>query len=301
MSEAPDMNRPNPLLGQDDALPEGVLSPFDGNEDSGEVLKLLGLPDGKGLGQKKDISTPDGAGPRVLETLTRVSEALDIAADTGRAWRYRLDHLGTEEHFTFLDALGRGEVSIVVAGDDREGEAQIYETVLPGVWVGQANDREGEVAAHWVEVGSAPRVLREMAYRRPREDFPIEMLSAPSGAMNVMSVLAEVRTRMHEWREGMPNHVMNFTLFPMTPADSAYLAKVVGEVGVRISSGGYGAARVIMTGLRHVWAVQYLNGLGAVILDTLEIGDIPDAVLASEEDFQDSAGRLRDMLEAYTP
>jgi len=56
-----------------------------------------------------------------------------------------------------------------------------------------------------------------------------------------------------------------------------------------------------MTGLLHGWAVQYLDGLGAVILDTLESGDLPDAVLASPEDFEDSAVRLSDMLEAYAP
>jgi len=223
------------------------------------------------------------------------------AAETGRAWRLRVDDLGAIDRKMLFDALGKGEVSIVISGGEGEGEAQIMETVLPGAWIGRATDPDGQIASQWVEVGDAPRALREVALSRPRADLPVEMLTAPRGAMNVMSVLAEVRERARAWSPGEPNHVMNFTLFPMTPADSAYLAKVVGEAGVRIASGGYGAARVVMSGLRHVWAVQYLNGLGAVILDTLEVGDIPDAVLASPEDFEDSAGRLCDILEAYAP
>jgi hydrogenase-1 operon protein HyaF len=36
-----------------------------------------------------------------------------------------------------------------------------------------------------------------------------------------------------------------------------------------------------------------------VILDTLEIGDVPVAVTAANEDFEDSAERLAEILEAY--
>ncbi len=248
----------------------------------------------------RDLPSGDEAGPAVHAELVRVHNALKAAAESGAAWRRRIDGLMPQDRQTFLDALGHGEVSVVIEGADGEGDAQVLETVLPGVWVGRACLPDGTIGSEWVEVGDAPRALRELALSRPRTDLPIEALTAPRGAMNVMSVLAEVRERSIAWTPGDPNHVMNFTLFPMTPADSAFLAKVLGESGIRMSSGGYGAARVVMTGLRNVWAVQYLNGLGAVILDTLEIGDLPDAILASPEDFEDSALRLSDMLEAYT-
>ncbi|MGF1462678.1 MAG: hydrogenase expression/formation protein [Maricaulaceae bacterium] len=114
-----------------------------------------------------------------------------------------------------------------------------------------------------------------------------------------MSVLSEVSERADAWTPKTPNHVINFTLFPMTEADQAFLAKVLGEVGVRVASGGYGAARVIMTALKRVWAVQYLNAMGTVILDTIEVGAIPSAALASREDFEDSAERLAEIAEAY--
>jgi len=292
----------NPVLDEADAAPEGVLSPFEGDADGGgEVLKLLGLPSGNGMMAVRDLGATEEAGPAVHATLSRIRDALAEAAKSGRAWRLRVDNLATVDRKALYDALGQGEVSVVIAGGELEGEAQIMETVLPGAWIGRATHADGEIAAEWVEVGDAPRALREVAVSRPRGDLPVDMLTPPRGAMNVMSVLAEARDRAAAWTTGEPNHVMNFTLFPMTPADSAFLAKVLGEAGVRIASGGYGAARVVMTGLRHVWAVQYLNGMGTVILDTLEIGDVPEAVLASREDFEDSAGRLTDMLEAYTP
>lgn len=293
--------RENPLLWQDDEAPEGVLAPFEGADEMGGALRLLGLPTAKGLVSARDVRAGEEAAPVVYETLAKIAGALKAAAETGRAWRLRVDGLSETDRAMLFDALGQGEVSVVIAGGAGEGDAQIVETVLPGVWIGRAEDTDGKMGAEWIEVGDAPRALREAAAQRPGAELALEALSAPRGAMNVMSVLAETRDRALSWQPDVPNHVMNFTLFPMTPADSAFLAKALGEVGVRIASGGYGAARVIMTAVRHVWAVQYLNGLGDVILDTLEIGDVPDAVLASREDFEDSAARLGDMLEAYAP
>jgi hydrogenase-1 operon protein HyaF len=40
--------------------------------------------------------------------------------------------------------------------------------------------------------------------------------------------------------------------------------------------------------------------MGSVILDTLEVGGVPVAVLAAREDFEDSAVRLAEILMAFT-
>ena len=77
------------------------------------------------------------------------------------------------------------------------------------------------------------------------------------------------------------------------------LTTVLGQMPLVIRSGGYGSCRVFATGLRHVWAVQYINSMGNVILDTLEIGGVPVAVLAAREDFEDSAERLGEIMQAF--
>lgn len=300
MSDIHELRRAERPAMWDDAAPEGVLNPLEGEDSTeAEPLSLLGLPTVGRKGKSRDIASLSEATPPVLEMLARIASALD-AAKKGRAWRRRLDHLSVDERTVLADALGKGEVTMTLSpGAPGEGMVQIVETVLPGVWLGRAEDENGAPATHWVEVADAPRALRAAATSRPRTDIPFEALTAPRDAMNVMGVLAETRARSDAWRPGEPNHVMNFTLFPMTEADSAFLANVLGEVGVRVSSGGYGAARIIMTALKNVWAVQYLNGLGAVILDTIEIGDVPASVLASTEDFEDSAARLEEIIQAY--
>ena len=77
------------------------------------------------------------------------------------------------------------------------------------------------------------------------------------------------------------------------------LTAVLGQIPLVIRSGGYGSTHVFATGLRNVWAVQYINGLDKVVLDTLEVGGVPVAVLAAREDFEDSAERLAEILEAF--
>jgi hydrogenase-1 operon protein HyaF len=123
----------------------------------------------------------------------------------------------------------------------------------------------------------------------------------PQGAMNAPFLLAELLDRSSNYQPGAENHVINFTLLPLTDVDAEVLTKVLGQIPLVIRSGGYGSSRVFATGLRHVWAVQYVNGMGNVILDTLEIGGVPVSVLAAKEDFEDSAGRLAEILEAFRP
>lgn len=293
--------RKNPLQWDDEA-PEGVLSPFEGMDDlpTDGGPSLLGIPSLSGVARNRAVRSDMHAGPAVQDMLARIGTALDDAARNGRAWRRRIDDLSPDDRAVLCDALGEGEVNLSLSGAaPGEGMVQIHEAMPQGVWIGRAADETETIRTEWIEVADAPRALREAAVTRPRTDIAVEALSAPEGAMNVMNVLTEVRARAQAWTPGEPNHVINFTLFPMTPADTAFLAKVLGEVGVRITSGGYGVARVIMTAMRNVWAVQYLNGIGTVILDTIEIGDIPEAVLAGREDFEDSATRLAQIREAY--
>jgi len=302
--------RKNPML-WDDAQAEGVLSPLERDPlESGPMLfdsapHLLGLPDGESmLGLTRKNMPDEGASAAVHAVFDGISEALTTVLESNRASRIDLDHLSEDDLALLKDALGNGEVSMVLTrGEGDTGEAQIAETALPGVWMGRAVAEDA--SSHWLEVADAPFALRRLAITRPRKHLNADDLSPPEGAMNVVPVLAEIAERSANWQgQSGPNgqaenHVINFTLFPMSGQDAAFLASTLGEVGVTIMSGGYGVARVLMTAVPHVWAVQYLNGMGTTILDTIEIGDIPSCVQAGSEDFEDSRMRLTDIQDAY--
>ena len=64
-----------------------------------------------------------------------------------------------------------------------------------------------------------------------------------------------------------------------------------------ILSRGYGNCRITSTRLASVWRVQYFNSMDRLILDTIEVGDVPEVALATGEDHADSVERLGEWLD----
>jgi hydrogenase-1 operon protein HyaF len=211
--------------------------------------------------------------------------------------RISLRDLDEAEKATIADILGEGDVWAKVGLDNAYW--RIVESVMAGIWRVESSSAEGPLG-EWIEVGPVPAPVLRAAAELPREQ--IEMPSQlPQGAMNAPALLHELQQRSTDYRPGGENHVINFTLLPLTDVDAQVLTAVLGQVPLVIRSGGFGSSRVFATGLRHVWAVQYINGMNNVILDTLEVGGVPVAVLAAREDFQDSAERLGEILQAFDP
>jgi hydrogenase-1 operon protein HyaF len=77
----------------------------------------------------------------------------------------------------------------------------------------------------------------------------------------------------------------------------AWLEQQLGHGPVRGESRGFGTCRVELTGVRNVWSVQHFNAMDRLILDTLEVGDVPGAICAGPADFEDAAIRLREWME----
>jgi hydrogenase-1 operon protein HyaF len=92
-------------------------------------------------------------------------------------------------------------------------------------------------------------------------------------------------------------HVINLSLLPFSPEDASWLDARLGRGQVTFLSRGYGNCRVTATGIARVWWVQYFNSQDALILNTLEISDMPEVAQAAGEDLQDTSERLREVLE----
>lgn len=276
------MTERHPFFDQPDETPNGV---FVGGEP-----ELLGLPEGL---RRREPPKPLAAGQAGRALLTEVVRALESMADGDEPTVFPLKALSDNDRAGVLDLLGEGEVNALIA--DAEGLIQAQESIFPGLWVLRREDAGPD--GPWLEVADAPMAARASLAAMPGRALPLEHIVPPDGAMNVMGVLTEIRHRSAAWTPALPTHVMNFTLLPMTPADAEFLAQMLGQGPVRFTSGGYGSARIIATAMPHVFAVQYLNSMGQVILDTVEIGDLPAAACAQTEDFEDSAERLRRLVD----
>jgi hydrogenase-1 operon protein HyaF len=261
-----------------------------------DQVRLIGMPTGL-VRPVRQAMAADHLTPAARELMDAVVEDLQRRIETPEAppMRFRLNDLDEDGKAAIADILGEGDVWAKVGVGDKFW--RVVESVMAGVWRLESIAADGSTE-ECIEVGQVPHPILQASAELPRAaiDIPKQM---PQGAMNAPFLLAELQDRSARYQPGAENHVINFTLLPLTDVDAEVLTQVLGQIPLMIRSGGYGSSRVFATGLRHVWAVQYTNGMGNVILDTLEVGGVPISVLAAKEDFEDSAERLAEILVAF--
>ncbi len=188
------------------------------------------------------------------------------------------------------ETLGEGEVCATIAADH---EIRLQETVFSGVW------REQHVAGsrllHDVLLAAPipPIVVRSAA---AAASATLRELDLPPGAMNVPPLLHELQQAAEVCTDATPPHVVNLTLLPLSPADTAHLDAVLGVGPVVVLSRGFGNCRIGSTALRHTWRVQYFNNMQTLILNTIEVVAVPQAALAAPDDLVDTRGRLEELV-----
>ncbi len=251
----------------------------------------------------KEMSTfrmPGLPDPELARAAPEARSVLRWLAETTAAWPEiggpsTLDVGGLDAaNREILDqVLGEGEVSIIVSGG--EYDLRIQESVFAGVWrlrvVGPGNAVERDL----VEVGPIPQSVLVAAGERAEPRVP--ELPLPEDAFSAPPILAEVADRAASREAGDPTHVINLSLLPLSPADGRHLGEVLAAGPVRILSRGYGSCRITSTIVRDTWWVQYVNGYGKPMVESIEITDVPEVAIASREDIADSASRVAEALE----
>jgi hydrogenase-1 operon protein HyaF len=231
--------------------------------------------------------------PQVGDLVPRLAAALAESAE-GRV--FDLGGFGGGDLALLADLLGAGEVTAQARLPDGTC-ARIEESVMTGLWRVQVSGADDVPRADYLEVGSIPQVVRTAAETgRP---FALPEALPPAEAVAARPLLVELGEHLALWQPGMPNAVITLSHQPLGPADFDYVRLALGEGPAQVLSRGYGQCRVACSATRGVWWVSYLNASGVVILETIEIGDVPGAALAAPEDLRDSADRLAQIHAAY--
>lgn len=205
-----------------------------------------------------------------------------------------IELLGMEPEVVRLlnQTMGEGEVSISVRGSSA---FRIQETVFAGVWRLHEFAADGRLTRDAIMACAIPPMVTQWAREDVSLDCPVP--EKTPGIMNALSVLTEVVGKAGTYKAGDAAHVVNLTLLPMSPEDMECLPLTLGVGAVTILSRGYGNCRITSTRLPNVWWVQYFNSMDTLILNTLEVSDVPEVALASTEDFEDSIERLGEWLQ----
>jgi hydrogenase-1 operon protein HyaF len=243
---------------------------------------------------------PSAADPRDLAAaaalIERLIEPLARGGEEPVHVRLPLDDVAPQVVRLINESLGQGDVSAIVTLGQGESLQRwhIQESVFAGLWRVQGYDTGGRLTEDRLEICPIPGVIRD-TLGHTATSFELE--PAPAGAMNAPALLRELQHRLRERVATDPAHVINLTLLPLTPEDLATLQQHLGHGPVTILSRGFGNCRIGATALRDIWRVQYFNSMDTLILDTIEVTDVPAVALAAAEDFPDIADRLRELVE----
>jgi hydrogenase-1 operon protein HyaF len=233
----------------------------------------------------------DVAGARdVLETLLSHFDAW--LESGGEPPALDLVGLAPEALRVLNETLGEGEVAAIV---DAHHDIRIQESVFSGVWREQHFDAAGALLHDYLLAAPIPPVVGAIA--REQATPALRALDVPVGAMNVQALISELQDAMNRSGPGTPAHVINLTLLPMSPEDSAHLDRTLDSGAVVILSRGFGNCRISSTAARNVWRVQYFNNMQTLILNTVEVVALPEVALAAREDLVESRGRLADLVQ----
>ena len=228
----------------------------------------------------------------VIEQLLEAMQRRPVGSDDPPRFSLRAIAPGTLK--VLNESLGQGEVSVVVADAPGKPVWQVQETAFAGVWRVQHVDPRGRILDDILEAGDMPVAVRESA--RQAGGARLDATQLPEGVMNAPALVNEIRHHSRLHRDGQPAHVLNLSLLPLAPADHEALDQQLGDGTVAILSRGFGNCRINSTRVRAVWRVRYTNSMNTLILDTIEIVDIPEAARAAQDDYDDSMERLGDLL-----
>jgi hydrogenase-1 operon protein HyaF len=274
------------------AFPVPVVALGPGSRQEDETLDYLPLPHDMRTYRPPILPEPEELGKQAdvgvwLEQLLQAVQNWGILRSTVSLDMSSL----SDASRTLIDqVLGEGEVSARIASE--AGTLTIQESVFAGVWRVRGRDSAGHAFADRVEVGDVPVAVR----RAMDSGLPAPVYSPPGpGVANAPALLAEIAEQLAH--STAPAHVINLSLLPFTPEDGAWLDQCLGRGQVTLLSRGYGNCRITATGIARVWWVQYFNSQDALILNTLEVSDVPEVACAADVDLEDSADRLAEVLE----
>jgi hydrogenase-1 operon protein HyaF len=282
---------------KDFPIPLVAIGPGTQTED--ETLEYLPMP--KDMNTYRPPVLPEREELEGLEqarhALEQVLALLERGGQGGAPGHVPLGLLSPRDFALVNQALGEGEASAIVQLASAGLEVRVQEAVYAGVWR-LMTYRDGVLIDDAIEVGPVPSLFAAIAAEDvwPQDAMPMWKGALPPNVQNAPMLIEEIRDQVARWKPGQLSHVVNLTLLPVTPEDIGFLDHHLGTGRVLMLSRGYGNCRISNTRLRNCWRVVYYNSMDKVILNTVEVVDMPEVAMAAPEDLRDSHARLSDVL-----
>jgi hydrogenase-1 operon protein HyaF len=280
-------------------FPIPVMTIGPGSQPEEEELTYMPMPQGMETFRAPVLPEPQEVASLVpaRDALRQALARLDEVLRTGENRSVALDGMSPANLKRINTVLGEGEVSAVAGGAGEPlSELRVQESVFAGVWR-VVQTVAGVVMSDTIELGNIPAALNSVARQDVLDIVPRWQGSLPPNVQNAPLLLSELEDQWRRWKHGDPAYVVNLTLLPMSNEDIGFMDHQLGTGRVMILSRGYGNCRITNTCMPHTWRVVYYNSQDVVILNTVEVVDLPEVAQAAREDLEDSRDRLKEVLE----
>ncbi|MBQ0807010.1 MAG: hypothetical protein KBT55_03475 [Porticoccus sp.] len=282
-----------------------VFGPGSQIEEEGDTLEYLSMPTSMSTFHPPILPEPEDMEEDISVALVLLNKAANALEEIpineryleeGNETLFNLEGMSDGELNMINQVLGVGEVSAIIEGP---APIEIQESIMAGLWRIHHLDESKKVIGDYIEVATIPSVIRQLAFQSAHHEVDISTDDLPEGTINSPSILVELDEKVRKHQPEDEPHVINLSLIPLSPEDVFVLGKRLGVGPVTILSKGYGNCRIGSTACQSTWWIKYYNSEDSLILNTIEIVDIPEVASASSEDLTDSAHRLREIIEVY--
>ena len=275
-------------------IPVSIIGPGSQVSQDDDVLDYMSMPNDMSVFNAPVLMDYELENyPEAALVIQKLTDVLNGFTEKTKTTTIDFSHIAKNDIDFINKFLGEGEVAIIFNED--KVQYRVQETVLAGVWRIMGNDN-GTIIQSF-EVGNYPKFIATHTFKHANLNLNIPEVPI-EGTINAPSLLTELSDKSFCWLHGDDPHVVNLTLLPQSPEDLEMLNNFLMIGPTLVLSRGYGSCRVSSTMLKNVWWVQYFNSDDKLILNTIEVVDIPVVIQASQEDIEDSQERLIEMIDS---
>lgn len=186
--------------------------------------------------------------------------------------------------------LGDGWVALTLRGADG-ASTRMEETSFAGVWRVHRHPVSASPATRSVEIGALPGLVVPTLARLTRT--PPAAAGAPTDRLRVL--FADIARRASKVRADSAVHVVNLTLAGLDDEELAVLTDRLGTGPVSGVCLGFSTTRFASTAVQNVWRVRYFDQAERLVLDTLELVQVPECAVAQASEVRRSIHRLTEL------
>ncbi|GEM_PF-6906634 len=270
--------------------------------------KLFKLPvsDNDKLGSKATRLQDTHAVSDGMALLHDIHYALLMFNEDSRYNQFDLCALSLHSREFIDDIIGAGEIYATLQiekGDIKHIEIQ--ESSIPGVWRIKHINHLDKVGTDYLEVTTFPTAIlskchalnnKETLEEQLSHDQPIDLMLQDAVNHNKHALLNELNYRGKNYNSSDETFVINLTASSMNDGELEELANQLGVGQVDLYSKAYGNCQISATSCVNTWWIKYFDAQENVMLETLEIVDIPTIASSSYRDIALSAMRLKNIL-----